>query len=116
VGFGEAVGVVLVFGEDAVELVYLVDYGNAIAAVGELPRFDDPYVAHYGFAGFALFQLFLLFFNEICSFLMVMHKPFILWALQSIFYMKCQRQILKHILPNQLIVLFEAVKHCFFIA
>lgn len=85
-----------------VELVELVDDGDAVAAVGDLAGFDDPDVPGFVFLRMPLtfLLLLLILFTHLLPPLKIPHKLFILLILKSLLNMKSQRQIIEYILPK----------------
>ncbi len=90
---------------NSVQLIDLVNYCDSSALIRILSRFDNPNISGLQFTLLAFF----LSFDELCSFLVILGKSFVLFIFETVFDVESQRYIVKYILPDFFVVLFQVI-------
>ena len=97
---------------NSVEFINLVDDCDSSTLIRIFSRFYNPNISGLQFILLAFF----LSFDELCSFLIILGKPFILLIFETIFDVESQWYIVKYILSYFFVVLLQVIKQSFFVA
>ena len=97
---------------NSVEFINLVDDCDSSTLIRIFSRFYNPNISGLQFILLAFF----LSFDELCSFLIILGKPFILLIFEAIFDVESQWYIVKYILSYFFVVLLQVIKQSFFVA
>ena len=89
-----------------VELVNFVDDLDASTLVGVLAWLDYPYVPSFLFGGVPFLFVPLLFLYDGFPPVVVGDEPLVFGVFETLLNVEGQGQILEHIIPDQLVVLF----------
>ncbi len=89
--------------DDRIKLINFINHSDSSTLIGVLSGLDNPNISHFFLRPVfsLLLFLFLLLLNHFTPFLVILAKPYIFWILYSVFYMKCQRDVIKRILFDQ---------------
>lgn len=94
-----------------VKLVYLIYDYNPSALVWIFTWLNNPDISCLFLQSVTLLLLnLLLFFNLCVSTIVKRNESFVFGIFETLFNMKCQRNIVKHILSDKLVILFQVVE------